>query len=135
MTATAVAVGEGTLLSPESHQAQVAPDLLGFGAPLEGCPACHTLDEAYTMGLASSLQVRGSCRAHCSAATVGSRRTYRQKDRYSSRHNYGEDSFDEQGNYKGGSAHQELFKAIGAYLAPDEPPPRRSSLRRWSTGP
>src|SRR5205085_10989208 len=34
MTATAVAVGTGSLLSPESHQAQVAPRLLGFGAPL-----------------------------------------------------------------------------------------------------
>jgi CubicO group peptidase (beta-lactamase class C family) len=46
MAASAVAVGEGTLLSPESHRAQIAPDLLGFGSPLEGCPACHTLDEA-----------------------------------------------------------------------------------------
>jgi CubicO group peptidase (beta-lactamase class C family) len=45
MTTTAVAVGEGTVLSPASHQAQIAPDLLGFGKPLEGCPACHTLDE------------------------------------------------------------------------------------------
>jgi len=43
MTATAIAVGEGTLLSSESHQAQVAPRLLGFGAPLAGCPNCHTL--------------------------------------------------------------------------------------------
>ena len=51
MTTTAVAVGEGTLLSPESHQEQIAPDLLGFGKPLEGCPACHTLDEAYSYGL------------------------------------------------------------------------------------
>ena len=51
MTTTAVAVGEGTLLSPESHQAQIAPDLLGFGAPLEGCPNCHTLDETYNYGL------------------------------------------------------------------------------------
>ena len=51
LTTTAVAVGEGTLLSPESHQAQIAPDLLGFGAPLEGCPNCHTLDETYNYGL------------------------------------------------------------------------------------
>ena len=51
MTTTAVAVGEGTLLSPASHQAQIAPDLLGFGAPLEGCPTCHTLDETYNYGL------------------------------------------------------------------------------------
>ena len=51
MTTTAAAIGEGTLLSPESHQAQIAPDLLGFGKPLPGCPACHTLDETYNYGL------------------------------------------------------------------------------------
>ena len=51
LTTTAVAVGEGTLLSPTSHQAQIAPKLLGFGAPLKGCPTCHTLNETYTYGL------------------------------------------------------------------------------------
>ena len=51
MTASAVAIGEGTLLSPESHAAQVAPDLIGFGSVVEGCPSCHTLDEAYNYGL------------------------------------------------------------------------------------
>ncbi len=51
MTTTAVAIGEGALLSPESYQAQTAPDLLGFGAPLKGCPNCHTLDETYNYGL------------------------------------------------------------------------------------
>ncbi len=51
MAASMEAIGAGTLLTPESHQAQVAPDLIGFGTPLEGCPACHTLDEAYAYGL------------------------------------------------------------------------------------
>nr|MBA2518182.1 beta-lactamase family protein [Chloroflexia bacterium] len=51
MTTSAVAIGEGTLLSAASHQAQIAPDLLGFGSPLNGCPNCHTLDETYSYGL------------------------------------------------------------------------------------
>src|SRR5215217_7521860 len=51
LTTSAVAIGEGTLLSPESHQARIAPDLLGFGSPLKGCPNCHTLDETYSYGL------------------------------------------------------------------------------------
>ena len=51
MTTTAEAIGTGTLLSPESHRARIAPDLLGFGAPLDGCPNCHTLDENYSYGL------------------------------------------------------------------------------------
>ena len=51
MTATAVAVGEGILLSPESHAAQVEPRLAGFGEPIAGCAACATLTEAYSYGL------------------------------------------------------------------------------------
>ena len=42
MTATAQAVGTGSLLSPQSHTAQIAPILRGFGLPLAGCPTCHT---------------------------------------------------------------------------------------------
>jgi CubicO group peptidase (beta-lactamase class C family) len=36
MAATAAAIGEGTLRSPESQAAQIAPDLRGFGVPLAG---------------------------------------------------------------------------------------------------
>jgi CubicO group peptidase (beta-lactamase class C family) len=48
---TADAVGDGRLLSPASHHAMVDPNLLGFGAPIAGCPACHTLNEKYNYGL------------------------------------------------------------------------------------
>lgn len=51
MATSASAFGEGTLLSPESHKAQISPDLLGFGKPQEGCPTCHTLDATYSYGL------------------------------------------------------------------------------------
>jgi len=51
MATTADAIGSGKVLSPESHHAQVDPNLLGFGAPLAGCPLCHTLDEKYNYGL------------------------------------------------------------------------------------
>lgn len=48
---TFVAIGEGTMLSPESHAAQIGPDLLRFGSPLAGCPNCHAFDESYNYGL------------------------------------------------------------------------------------
>jgi CubicO group peptidase (beta-lactamase class C family) len=51
MAASAEAIGTGTLLSDESHRAQVDPGLLGFGVPLEGCPNCRTLNEVYNYGL------------------------------------------------------------------------------------
>ena len=126
MTTTAAALGEGTLLSPASHQAQIAPDLLGFGKPLAGCPACHTLDETYTYGLGVVLSndwilqnplfagygaVAGYLPAEKIAIAVAT--------------TYGEGAFDDQGNYKY-SSHQEIFGAIGAHLAPDHPLPKPS---------
>ncbi|MGD9892222.1 MAG: serine hydrolase domain-containing protein [Dehalococcoidia bacterium] len=124
MTATAVAIGEGTLLSPESHQAQIAPSLLGFGSPLAGCPACHTLDEGYIYGLGVIISngwllqnplfggysaVEGYLLSKKIAIAVAT--------------TYGEQSFDDQGNYKHGNVSQQIFATIGAYLAPDEAPP------------
>jgi CubicO group peptidase (beta-lactamase class C family) len=124
MTATAIAVGEGTLLSPESHAAQVEPRLVGFGAPLEGCPTCHTLDTQYNYGLglilsgdwqlqsplfAGSGAVEGYLPSHKIAIAVAT--------------TYAEASFDDQGNYKYGNVHQTIFNAIARYLAPDAAPP------------
>lgn len=121
LTTTVVAVGEGTLLSPKSHQAQIAPDLLGFGSPLKGCPACHTLDETYNYGLGVVrsgdwiLQnplfggygaVTGYLPAQKIAVAVAT--------------TFGEGAFDDQGNYKHNSF-SEMFAAIGTYLAPDHP--------------
>lgn len=44
-------VGYGELLSPASHEAMIAPSLVGFGAPLEGCRSCHTLTTEWNYGL------------------------------------------------------------------------------------
>lgn len=46
----AVAAGEGTILTPESHQEQVA-GMLGFGKPVSGCVNCRTMNEQYNYGL------------------------------------------------------------------------------------
>lgn len=44
-------VAEERLLRPASRAAMIAPDLVGFGAPLEGCPICHTLERSFAYGL------------------------------------------------------------------------------------
>jgi CubicO group peptidase (beta-lactamase class C family) len=123
MTATAVAIGEGTLLSPESHQAQVGPDLLGFGSPLEGCPACHTLDEVYNYGLGVVLSGSWILQNPLFGG-YGAVEAYlpSKKIAIAVVTTYGEESFDIQGNYKYGNASQAIFKAIGTYLAPEDPP-------------
>jgi CubicO group peptidase (beta-lactamase class C family) len=123
MTTTAVAVGEGTLLSPESHQAQIAPDLLGFGAPLEGCPNCHTLDETYNYGL-GVVRSGDWILQNPLFAGYGAVTGYlpEQKIAVAVATTFGAGAFDDQGNYKYNSF-SDIFAAIGTYLAPDHPLP------------
>ncbi|MGH2616897.1 MAG: serine hydrolase domain-containing protein [Thermomicrobiales bacterium] len=123
MTTTAEAVGEGTLLSPESHQEQIAPKLLGFGVPLAGCAACRTLNRDYGYGLGVVLSgawilqnplfggygaIAASLPARRIAIAVAT--------------TFGEESFDDQGNPRAGRASWEIFAAIGALLAPEDAP-------------
>ena len=127
MTTTAEVVGEGTLLSPEMHREQIAPALIGFGAPLQGCNTCHTLDTAYSYGIGVVISgdwilqnplfggygaVTGYLPAEKIAIAVAT--------------TFGEDAFDEEGNYKH-PTQQNIFAAIGNHLAPDHPLPQRSS--------
>jgi CubicO group peptidase (beta-lactamase class C family) len=127
MTTTAEAVGEGTLLSPESHQEQIAPKLIGFGAPLQGCPTCHTLDTTYNYGIGVVISgdwllqnplfggygaVTGYLPPEKIAVAVAT--------------TFGEGAFDDQGNYRHKSF-QDIFAAIGTHLAPDHPLPLSSS--------
>jgi CubicO group peptidase (beta-lactamase class C family) len=123
LTTSAVAIGEGTLLSPASHQAQIAPDLIGFGTPLAGCPNCHTLNETYSYGLGVVLTgdwiVQNPLFAGC-GAVMGYLPA--RKIAIAVATTFDEGAFDEQGNYRY-SSHLAIFAAIGAYLAPDDPPP------------
>ncbi|MEU7811224.1 serine hydrolase domain-containing protein [Pseudonocardia sp. NPDC049154] len=51
LNATAVAMGTGTLLSPESHQKMLTKDLIGKTTTLPGCTTCHPQSPGYTYGL------------------------------------------------------------------------------------
>ena len=123
MATSAVAVGEGTALSAASHQAQIAPDLLGFGAPLEGCPTCRTLGKTLNYGLGVVLTNSWIVQNPLFAG-YGGVMAYlpARKIAIAVATTFGEGAFDDEGNYKH-SSHVELFSAIAAYLAPDESPP------------
>jgi len=56
LTTSIQAIGSGKLLSPESHRAQVGPNLVGFGHPAPGCPACAQNTTAHSFGLGIILQ-------------------------------------------------------------------------------
>ncbi|KDA04924.1 hypothetical protein DC31_02355 [Microbacterium sp. CH12i] len=49
-------VGRGELLSAESYEEMIAPALVGFGAPLDGCSNCHTLTKEWNYGLGVFIQ-------------------------------------------------------------------------------
>jgi CubicO group peptidase (beta-lactamase class C family) len=124
MAASAVLVGEGTLLSAASHQAQIDPGLLGFGAPVEGCTTCHTLVQNFNYGLGVVLKGSWIIQNPLFFGYSGVMAYLpSQRIAIAVATTYGEQSFDEQGNYKYGNVSQEIFNAIGAYLAPDDPPP------------
>jgi CubicO group peptidase (beta-lactamase class C family) len=125
MATTAVAVGEGTLLSPASHQAQVSPFPLGFGAPQAGCFNCATLTRDYNYGLGVVL-TRSWILQNPLFAGWGAVEAYLPSRRIAVAVSttFGEQSFDEQGNLKHGNASQNVFAEIGAYLAPEDAPPQ-----------
>ena len=122
LATTAAAVGEGTILSPASHQEQIA-GMLGFGTPVAGCANCRTLNEQYNYGLGVVLHGKWILQDPLFAG-YGAIGAYLppKKIAVAAAMTYGEKSFDEHGNY-GHDALQEIFEAIGGLLAPDDMPP------------
>lgn len=120
--AAMVAVGEGTLLSPESSAAQLDPGLLGFGAPLDGCFSCRTLNARFNYGLGVVLPgpwiVQNPLFSGYSgvSAYLPSRKLV-----IAVANTYGEAAFDESGGYSNASV--TLFQAIADYLVPEQATP------------
>lgn len=120
MAAAMVAVGEGTLLSLESSAAQLDQGLLGFGAVLDGCATCHTLDEPYIYGL--GVVFRGPWLVQnplFSGYSGVSAYLPSHKLAIAVANTYGEGGFDEAGEYAFGNASDIVFNAITASLVPD----------------
>lgn len=128
MAVSALAFAEGTLLSPESHAAQIAPDLLGFGAPLEGCSACHTLDADYNYGLGIVLSgpwvLQNPLLAGYGSIAAG---LPGRNLAIAVATTFNETCFDEQGDNRSSRASWDIFADIAAILAPDAVPARSRS--------
>jgi CubicO group peptidase (beta-lactamase class C family) len=117
LAATAVAVGTGSLLSPESHTSQIAPSLLGFGHQQEGCPACHTLDAAFNYGIGVVMMGNwilqnplfggyGAVEAYLPSQNIAVAVAV----------TFDEQSFDAKGEYLHGQAATTIFREIASYL-------------------
>ena len=126
MAVSALAFAEGTLLSPESHAAQIAPDLIGFGAPLEGCPSCHTLNADYSYGLGIVLSgawvLQNPLLAGYGSVAAG---LPGRNLAIAVATTFTEACFDEQGDNRSSRASWNIFADIASVMAPDVVPVRR----------
>jgi CubicO group peptidase (beta-lactamase class C family) len=122
LEATAVGIGSGKLLSPQSYKTMVSTDLRGHTTVLPGCNTCLAQDNVYTYGLgivisgnwllqnpmlAGQSAVEGYLPSRKIAIAVAV--TYRP------------DAFDDQGNYRNEA--ETLLQKLGGELAPNDAPP------------
>ena len=125
MTATAQGIGSGALLSKSSYQAQTGPNLLGFGHAQSGC-ACVQQTTSYNFGL-------GIVRTGSWLVETPSFGGYAAAEAYLPSEKiaiavaitFAPQAFDAHGNWTNSS--DPIFRAIGAYLAPNDPPPGATS--------
>ena len=125
MTQTAEGVGSGALLSKSSYQAQTGPNLLGFGHAQPGC-ACVKQTNSYNFGLGivrtgSWLVETPSFGGYAAAEAY----LPSQKIAIAVAVTFAPQAFDTHGNWTNSS--DPIFRAIGAYLAPNDPPPGAKS--------
>jgi len=119
MTKTMVAVGSGKILSKPSWEAQVGPNLVGFGHADPKCPVCRQNSTAFNYGLGVLnigpwiAQSKGF--AGCDAM-VG----YLPSKKLSIAVvvTYGPGAFDEQGNSKNSDVSRKIFASLTNALAP-----------------
>ncbi|MGS0684035.1 serine hydrolase domain-containing protein [Nakamurella sp. GG22] len=122
MTATAVAVGEGTLLSAESHAAQVSTALRGFGSTLDGCATCFPQSEGYSYGIGVVTTGNWTLQNPMfSGAAAAEGYLASQKLAVAVAVTFAPEAFDSTGGYRNEA--DVLWRMIGARLAPNDAPP------------
>jgi CubicO group peptidase (beta-lactamase class C family) len=122
LTTSIVAIGSGKLLSPASHQAQVGPNLIGFGHKAAGCPACNQNTAKISFGMATVLQgpwITGNKLFAGSGAIVGY--LPQKKIAIAIITTYTPAGFDSQGNVK--DSGPAILKAMSKAVAPETPIP------------
>jgi CubicO group peptidase (beta-lactamase class C family) len=124
MEASAAGIGSGKLLSKESYERMTSTDLRGKTRTQPGCTTCAELNEGYSYGLGIVISGDWLLQNPLFAGEAGVM-AYLPSKRISIAVavTYLPEAFDEQGNYV--NAADELFRRVGAELAPDDAPPTR----------
>jgi CubicO group peptidase (beta-lactamase class C family) len=122
LASTASGIFSGKLLSPQSYQAMVSPQLRGKTHAQPGCPTCAALNDVYTYGLGVVISGNWLLQNPLFAgyAAVAAYLPSR-KIAIAAAVTYDQGAFDNSGNYSNEA--DTLFRKIGAQLAPDDAPP------------
>ena len=122
MTTSFAAIGRGELLSEASYGELTNRDLVGFGAPLEGCPNCFTLSAARLYGLGIWMTGGWLLQNPLFSGYAGTT-VYHPDSRIAIgvATTFAEGAFDEHGAYGNGST--TIAARIGNLLLPDDPLP------------
>lgn len=127
MDRSAIAIGTGELLSPESYAAMTSTDLRGFGTASPECaPSCGPQTEYYSYGIGLVTSGDWVLQNPLFGGYAGVM-AYLPPERIaiSVAVTYLPGAFDETGGYTGGNQADALFRQIGALMAPDDAPPLR----------
>ena len=122
LTTSIQQIGSGALLSPASHQAQVGPNLVGFGQPAPGCSACRANTATASFGMGVILQgpwITGNKFYAGSGAAFGYLPS--QKIAIAVVTTYLPSAFDDQGNVT--DAGPKIMASLSKALAPTSPIP------------
>ena len=123
MGATAVGIGSGKLLSPDSYKKMVSTDLRGKTHAQPDCPTtCFEQNDGYTYGL--GIVISGDwLMQNPMLAGYAAVEAYlpEQKVAVAVAVTYAPEAFDDQGNYSNQA--DILFRKIGAVVAPNNAPP------------
>lgn len=122
LEATAVGIGSGKLLSPESYEKMVSTSLRGRTRAMPGCDTCAPMTDGYTYGL--GIVVSGDwLLQNPMFAGYAAVEAYLPdaKIAVAVAVTFAPEAFDDRGGYS--NAAQLLFRRLGAELAPDHAPP------------
>jgi len=124
---SAVAIGTGRLLSPESYKKMVSTELRGKTTALPGCPTCFAQNDKYSYGLGIVETGNWVMQDPLFSGEAGAFAYLpSQKVAISVAVTFAEDAFGPDGSYTeaaGPNAADALWRVIGAVVAPTDPPP------------
>ncbi|MDY6996058.1 MAG: serine hydrolase domain-containing protein [Actinomycetota bacterium] len=122
LEATAVGIGSGKLLRPDSYEQMVSTDLRGRTRTQPGCATCMEMGEGFTYGLGIVISGNWLLQNPMFAGYAAAQAYLpEQKIAIAVATTFAPEAFGDDGGYH--NAAETLFRRIGAVLAPDDPPP------------